>query len=163
MYIYTVNSKLLTLIYKLVQSEKRLSLEIVKVTPIEYSRKKIRRYYGYKIKDFKIEELYAYIKTKNFGAIPKIWQEEDMIFYQYPNQPLLIIKDDKLFTTIEVWKDRRFTQGKIRQQASILLRVLEGAGLATYNRKAIAKKRFTPTKYVPYSTRYYHATHRAKE
>lgn len=64
---------------------------------------------------------------------------------------------------MEVWKDPKFTQGKIRQQASILLRVLEGAEFATFNRKAIFKKRFTPTKYQPYSTRYYHATHPKKD
>lgn len=51
-------------------------MELIKVTPIEYGKTKIRRYYSYEIKTFTIEEIYAYIGTKNFAATPKIWQEE---------------------------------------------------------------------------------------
>ena len=80
-----------------------------------------------------------------------------MIFYQYPKKPQLVIKNGKLFTTQE--ECNKFSEGEIRQQASILLRILKGAGFATYNRLRISRKNFTPTKYRSYSAKYYHATH----
>jgi hypothetical protein len=38
----------------------------------------------------------------NVQFSPKIWEEEDVVFYQYPGQPLLAIKARKLFTTEEL-------------------------------------------------------------
>lgn len=136
-------------------------MELVKVTPIEYGRNVIKRYYSVKISEFTPQQVYDYIATKNFAQMPKIWQEEDMILYQYPNQPIIIIKDGGAFTTREEWA--RCDEGKIRQQASILMRILKDAGFATYNRRSIRKARFTPTKFKPYSTRYYYANKEAQE
>ena len=132
------------------------------VTPIEYGQKKIRRYYRVRIGSFTLDQLYAYINSKNFGKIPKIWQEEDMTFYKYPDQPLLVIKDGDIFTTKETWEGEDFTPNKIRQQASILMRILNGAGFATYNRVTVKKNKFTPRKYLPYSTLYCRKTHEDK-
>jgi hypothetical protein len=117
------------------------------------------RYYGYKIGKIDVSIIQAYIDSKNFKQSPKLWQEKDTFFYQYPNKPLIIIKDGQLYTTEEVWVGRDFNQREIRHQASIVLRILHGAELASYNRKAILRKKFTPTKFRPYYTRYYQETH----
>ena len=125
------------------------------VEPVEYSEKRIVRYFGYKIGKIDVDVVQAYIDGKNFRQLPKLWLEEDMFFYEYPGKPLIVIKDGQLYTTEEVWIGKDFSQSEIRHQASIVLRVLHGAELATYNRKAILRKKFTPTKFKPYMTRYY--------
>jgi hypothetical protein len=129
-------------------------LVLLEITPIEYSKDRIVRYYGYKILNINLDMLNEYIRNGNFRTLPNIWQEEDTVFYEYPNKPLIIIKDGKLFTTQEIWDSREFSQAEIRHQASLVLRILNGAECATYNRKAVPKKKFTPTKFRPYSKRY---------
>ena len=117
------------------------------VESIEYSEKRIVRYFGYKIGKIDLGLLQAYIDSKNFSQLPKLWQEEDMFFYEYPDKPLIIIKEGQLYTTEDIWVGKDFSQDEVRHQASIVLRVLHGAGFATYNRKAVLRKRFTPYKW----------------
>jgi hypothetical protein len=119
-------------------------LNLKYVEPIEYSKKRIARYFGYKISKIDVDLVQAYIDSKNFKQLPKLWQEGGMFFYEYPNKPLIIIKDGQLYTTEEIWVGKDVSQGEIRHQASIVLRILNGAGLASYNRKAILRRKFTP-------------------
>lgn len=114
------------------------------VTPTEYSERKIKRYYGYKIANLDAQKLQEIVNGLKVKEKPKIWQEEGMVFYQYPRKPLIIIKDGGLFTTEEMWNGREFSDREIRHQASILLRILGEAKLATYRRTTIAKYKFTP-------------------
>ena len=114
------------------------------VTPVEYSEKQIKRYYGYRIAELNAEALQKVIANVNVKVAPKIWQEEDMVFYQYPRKPVIIIKNGILFTTTEMWDGKEFSDREIRHQASILLRILGEADLAKYKRITIAKYKFTP-------------------
>ena len=114
------------------------------VTPVEYSERKIKRYFGYKIADFNAEKLQEIVNGLNVAKAPRIWQEEDVVCYQYPEKPLIIIKDGRLFTTEETWDGKEFSDKEIRHQASILLRILGEAKLASYKRTTIAKYKFTP-------------------
>jgi hypothetical protein len=114
------------------------------VTPVEYSEKKIKRYYGYKIASFSAQQLQEVVDGLNVAKSPRIWQEGDMVYYQYPRKPLIIVKDGVLFTTEETWYSREYSHREIRHQASILLRILGEANLASYKRTTIAKWKFTP-------------------
>jgi hypothetical protein len=114
------------------------------VTPVEYSERKIKRYFGYRIANLDAQKLKEIVNKLNTKENPKIWQEADMVCYQYPGRPLIIIKDGKLFTTEEMWYGREYSHREIRHQASILLRILGEAKLATYKRTTIAKWKFTP-------------------
>jgi hypothetical protein len=117
---------------------------LVEVTPTEYSKRKIVRYFGYKIGIFDAKHLQEIIDEVNVAKAPKIWQEDDMVFYQYPDKPLIIVKEGKMYTTEEMWRGREFSQREIRHQASILIRILRDANLASYKRTTIARKKFTP-------------------
>ena len=121
--------------------------ELVPVTPVEYHERRIIRYFGYKLDVFVAERLTSVVKKFNIKQSPRIWEDSGMIFYQYPEKPLLIIREGKFFTTEETWDSGEFTHRQIMHQASILLRILYKHGLASYNRKAIPRKRFTPHKY----------------
>lgn len=122
-------------------------MDLICVTPVEYSENKIKRYYGYKIADFDAPQLQEIVNNLNVAKAPKIWQEEDMVFYQYPGKPLIIVKDGRLFTTKEMWDGKEFSDREIRHQASILLRILGDANLATFKRITIAKFKFTPRRW----------------
>ena len=119
-------------------------ISLIEVTPTEYSKKTIVRYFGYKIGNFDAEHLQEIINEINVAQAPKIWQEGDMVFYQYPGKPMIIVKDGRMFTTEEIWKGREFSQREIRHQASILIRILRDANLANYKRTTIARKKFIP-------------------
>jgi hypothetical protein len=110
---------------------------------VEYSEKKIKRY-GYKIASFSAQQLQEVVDGLNVAKSPKIWQEDDMVFYQYPGKPLIIVKDGVLFTTEETWRGREYSHREIRHKASILLRILGQAKLASYKRTTIDKYKFTP-------------------
>jgi hypothetical protein len=120
---------------------------LIAVEPVEYSERKIKRYYGYKIANLNAERLQEVINGVNVAQHPRIWQEEDMVCYQYPNKPLIIVKDGKLFTTLQMWNGMEFPHREIRHQASILLRILGKAELASYNRQTIARPKFTPKRW----------------
>jgi hypothetical protein len=117
---------------------------LVPITPVEYSRSRITRYYGYQIDEIDADSLMSIFAKVNVQCSPNIWAEDGVVFYQYPGQPSLAIKAGKLFTTEEVWEGRVFSHARIRHQASILLRILGKFGLARFNRKAIPRRRFTP-------------------
>ena len=102
------------------------------------------RYFGYKIGMFDAEYLQEIIDEINVAKSPKIWQEGDMVFYQYPGKPLIIFKYGRMFTTEEMWKGREYSQREIRHQASILIRILRDANLASFRRRTIARKKFIP-------------------
>jgi len=121
--------------------------ELVSITPVEYQGKRICRYYGYKLMELSAYELNDILDEMKTEESPKIWEDSGMLCYQYPAKPLLIIKDGKFFTTEETWDGGEFTHRQIMHQASILLRILHSHGLASYNRKAVPRKRFTPYKY----------------
>jgi len=89
------------------------------VTPIEYSERKIKRYYGYKIANLDAEKLQEVMNGVNVAQPPRIWQEGDMVCYQYPNKPLIIVKDGRLFTTEEMWDGKEFSDKEIRHQAKL--------------------------------------------
>ena len=120
---------------------------LVPITPVEYSKNRITRYYGYKIDDIDADCLLSIFDEVNVRLAPKIWEEEGVVFYQYPGQPLLAIKAGKLFTTEESWEGGKFSHSQIRHQASILLRILGKFEAATFNRKAVPKRKFTPHKW----------------
>lgn len=64
-------------------------IPLVKITPVEYDRrrKRIVRYYGYKFDDLLSAELLTIImKQENLKAFPKIWEESNAVFYQYPKK-----------------------------------------------------------------------------
>jgi hypothetical protein len=124
-----------------------MSVELIPVTPVEYSDRKITRYFGYRIQEFSAADLKEAIEGFNLQQEPEIRQEANLIFYQYPGYPPIVIQDGQLFVTKEEWTRRGFSHKKIRHQASILLRLLHRAGLASYHRKAIPKKDFTPHKW----------------
>lgn len=122
--------------------------ELEVVTPVEYQNRRIVRYFGYKLESFSAAMLLDIIRNRMFAAkIPEIWEDNGMLFYQYPGKPLIIIKDGQFFTTKETWTNREFSHREIMHQASIILRILHGHKLASYNRKAILKKSFTPYKF----------------
>lgn len=120
---------------------------LVLVTPVEYQGNRIVRYYGFKLQDMDTDTILSFLPKINLRMMPRIWQVGDALFYEYPGQPPIAIRHGQFFTTEEVWRNRRFSHRKIRHQASILLRLLYRLGLATYNRKAIPRKRFTPYKW----------------
>jgi len=120
--------------------------ELVSVTPVEYQEKRIIRYFGYKLDVFDAERLTSVVKKFNIKQSPRIWEDSGMIFYQYPEKPLIVIKERRFYTTREVWEGESFTQKQIRQQASILLRMLGKSELALCRRKSIAKWKFIPRK-----------------
>lgn len=120
---------------------------LVVLTPIEYQGKRIVRYYGYKRVELDADDILSALEEVNLEVMPRVWQEGDVIFYQYPRQPLIAIRNGQFYTPREVWENREFSHRKIRHQASILLRILRSQGLATYNRKAVPRKRFTPRKW----------------
>lgn len=120
---------------------------LVPITPVEYSKNRITRYYGYRIDEIDADCLMSIFDEVNVQYYPKIWEEEDVVFYQYLGQPLLAIKAGKLFTTEELWEGREFSHARIGHQASILLRILYRFDLASYNRKAIPRRKFTPHEY----------------
>lgn len=139
-------------------------MALVEVTPTEYREKTYNRYYSCKIDTFTVEVIYEYIKTKNFKIVPKIWQEDDAVYYLYSDDnPLIIIKDGKLFTTEDTWNDKRFTANnrrRIRQEASIVMRILRSAKIAQFKRgKATFKSSCIPNKYKSYGSRHYHSMH----
>lgn len=119
-------------------------VNLVPITPIEYQKKRIVRYFGYRIGALTAEHLVTVIREYNVTKIPKIWQEGDLVFYEYPKKPLIIIRDGRFYTTEDVWNSGKFTWEEIRHQASILLRILKDAQLAKFHRKAIPIKRFIP-------------------
>jgi hypothetical protein len=121
--------------------------ELEWITPVEYSGRKIVRYYGYKLLFADIDELRPLLGEIRYTTTPDIWQEDDMLFYQYPGKPLIMIKDGRFYTTREIWNNRRFTHSQVRHQASVLLRLLHRFNLASYNRKAVPRKNFIPHKY----------------
>jgi hypothetical protein len=121
--------------------------DLVVLTPVEYQGERIVRYYGYKLSELDAEYILSILDEVNISEMPKVWQDGDIIFYQYPRQPLIAIRNGQFFTTREVWESGEFSHRKIRHQASILLRILKRQGLATYNRKAVPRKRFTPHKW----------------
>jgi hypothetical protein len=121
--------------------------ELVYITPVEYNRKRIVRYYGYKLKDLDADKILSILDEVNISEMPKVWQDGDIIFYQYPRQPLIAIRNGQFFTTREVWESGDFSHRKIRHQASILLRILKSQQFATYNRKAVPRRKFTPYKW----------------
>jgi hypothetical protein len=120
---------------------------LVAVEPTEYSERQIKRYFGYKIAIFDAEKLKEVIKDFKVQADPKIWQDGDMVCYQYPKKPIVIIKNGRLFTTEEMWNGKEFSDREIRHQTSILLRILGQAKLASYKRTTIARYKFTPRKW----------------
>ena len=122
-------------------------VDLIHVTPVEYQKKRIVRYYGYKLGNIDAGRLAAIVKELNVKEFPKIWQEEDLVFYEYPKRPVIIIKEGRLYTTVDVWNSGKFTYEQIRHQASILLRILGGAQLASFHRKAVPKKHFIPRMY----------------
>ena len=117
------------------------------VTPVEYQKNRIVRYYGYRLSSLDEDSIKGLFDELSVKAIPEIWEESGGIFYRYPGKPLIIIKDGQFFTTKETWNGREFSHREIMHQASILLRILHKFGLASYNRKAIPKSRFTPHKW----------------
>jgi hypothetical protein len=121
--------------------------ELEWITPVEYQGKRIVRYYGYKVLFADIDELRPLLAEIGYTATPDIWQEDDMLFYQYSGKPLIIIKDGQFYTTREIWNNSRFNHSQVRHQASVLLRLLHRFNLASYNRKAVPRKNFTPYKY----------------
>lgn len=122
--------------------------ELELVTPVEYQKSRIVRYYGFKLEPFDADKLREIIGSRMLVArFPEIYEESGMLFYQYPEKPLIIIKNGQFFTTKETWNGRKFSHRQIMHQASILLRTLHSNKLASYNRKAIPKKRFTPYKW----------------
>jgi hypothetical protein len=120
---------------------------LIVLTPVEYDKKRIVRYYGYKLSALDPDSILSTLEEVNVREMPKVWQEGDVIFYQYPGQPLIAIRNGQFFTTREVWENREFSHRRIRRQASILLRILGREGLAAYNRKAVPRKGFTPHKW----------------
>jgi hypothetical protein len=121
--------------------------KLIVLTPVEYDKRRIVRYYGYKLSSLDPDSILSTLEEVNVREMPKVWQEGDVIFYQYPRQPLIAIRNGQFFTTREMWGSGEFSHRKIRHQASILLRILGREGLATYNRKAVPRKRFTPHKW----------------
>jgi hypothetical protein len=110
-----------------------------------YEKKRIHRFYGYKLEAFDAETLSELTRRRiPVKYMPKIWEDSEMLFYEYPQKPLIIIYNGQFFTTKEVWNGREFPHRQIRHQASLVLRLLYRLKLATYNRKAIPRKRFTP-------------------
>ena len=83
-----------------------------------------------------MKKYYVIFKDNNFWLEP--------ILKKGFGHCLIIIKDGSLYTTEEIWMGRDFSQRQIRHQASLLLRILHGAELASYNRKAVLRKKFTP-------------------
>lgn len=78
------------------------------ITPVEYSGKRIVRYYGYKVLFSDMDELRPLLGEIRYTTTPRIWQVDDMLFYQYPRKPLIIIKDRQFYTTREIWDNSRF-------------------------------------------------------
>jgi hypothetical protein len=120
---------------------------LVALTPVEYQGERIVRYYGYKIDSLDADSILFTLEEINIKETPKVWDDGEITFYQYPGQPLIAIKNGQFFTTREVWENREFSHRRIRHQASILLRILGKFGMARYNRKAVPRKRFTPHKW----------------
>jgi len=114
---------------------------------VEYSKNRITRYYGYKIENLDLDNLLFIIDEINVKENPKIWEEGNIIFYQYPGQPLIIIKDGMFYADEKVWEGKEFSHRQIRHQASILLRILGKFGFARFNRKAVPRRKFTPYKW----------------
>jgi len=122
--------------------------ELVPITPIEYQgkRNRIVRYFGYKLTDFDAETLISVMKKIDTKLAPKIWQESGMTFYEYPDKPLIIIKERDFYPMKEVLNT--FDKKQVRQQASILLRILKDNNLAGYKKRtAIQRWKFVPGKY----------------
>ncbi len=84
--------------------------ELIPTTPVEYNKKRIVRYYGYKLCDFDAEGLLDTIGEMSLSEIPRIWQDGDITFYQYPWQPVIAIRNGELFTTSEVWQSEDFAR-----------------------------------------------------
>jgi hypothetical protein len=124
-------------------------MDLIYVTPVEYSEKNIVRYFGYKIAEFDATKLQEVISGVNVKLQPKIWQEENMVCYQYPGKPLIVIEDGCLCTTLEIWNGRDFSHKEIRHQASLLLRILGQAKLASYRRRTINRRKFIPGNWRP--------------
>ena len=121
--------------------------ELIPITPVEYSKERIVRYYGYELFDLDVDSLLSILSEVSLSENPRVWQDGDVIFYQYPRQPVIAIKNGKLFTTSDVGESKNFSIEQIRHQASILLRILHRFGLASYNRKAVQRYKFIPRKY----------------
>jgi hypothetical protein len=119
--------------------------DLVSVTPVLYEKRRIQRFYGYKLEAFDAEKLSELIGNAiQVEYMPKIWEDSVMIFYEYPEKPLIIIYSGQFFTTKDIWNGREYPHKQIRHQASLVLRLLYRLKLATYHRKAIPRKRFTP-------------------
>jgi hypothetical protein len=117
--------------------------EFVKVTPVEYDRKRGRviRYYrknGRYFEKFDVGAFKLFLGGLNLKKEPEIIVNPGhLVFYQYPDKPLIVMDlDAGCFLTTEGTVEH-FGWKKVRHQASILLRLLKKFGASQSKRKAI--------------------------
>jgi hypothetical protein len=125
---------------------------IVKVMPVEYRRRakypNITVYYDVKIKkNIKTSEIRSKIETIKTKKKPNITANPyHYLFYQYDNAPMIIIDLDtgEFLTTKHVIE--HYGLWKVKQQASIVLRLLKRLGYADYKRRVLSTYRLGTNK-----------------
>jgi len=107
------------------------------IVPIQYSHSQIRKItYGRIAKDLETKTILAIWKQANAKEIPKIIEDRNVIGFQYPSKPVMIIrkKDGKLccLTKHTKW---------IKHQAFVILSILNSYGFVEgFKRKTVYKK-----------------------